>query len=188
MSDAARSRAPLATFADVAALDPDARPGELVRGAWAPVTRNTWNHGVIVGNLCVALKLWARATPGWSVSVGDPGAKLAREPDVLRGPDVGIVHADRVPTGRGEAGWLEGAPDVAVEVVGDAQSVSDTMEKALDFIRGGARRVWIVDPGAERVLVVTPPDHVRVIGANGELDGEDVLPGFRCPVSELFVG
>ncbi len=188
MGEAVRATGGLSTFEDVVGLDPDTQSGELVRGVWTPVTKCTWSHGVIVGNFYLVLKLWARATPGWSVSVGDPGTKLARDPDVLRGPDIGVVRQDRVPTGRGVHGWLEGAPDVVVEVVGDAQSASEMIEKAIDFMAAGAKLVWIVDAAARRVLAVTPPDHVRVFGAAADLDGGEVLPGFRCRVEELFAG
>lgn len=35
-------------------------------------------------------------------------------------------------------------------------------------------------------MVLTPPDHVRVIAGDGGLDGAAALPGFRCRVAELF--
>jgi hypothetical protein len=50
-----------------------------------------------------------------------------------------MVRADRVPTGKGVHGWLEGAPDLAVEVVGDSQSISEMTQKALEYIAGGAK-------------------------------------------------
>lgn len=87
------------TFADAAALDPTCEPGEVVRGVWVRATRNTWKHGETVANMAALLELWARTHPEWRVSVGAPGTKLARHPDVLRGPDVGVVRRDRVPTG-----------------------------------------------------------------------------------------
>jgi Uma2 family endonuclease len=177
---------PLMTFEEAAQLDPDEHPGELDAGRWVPVTKNTWRHGRIVSNVVVALKLYAKAHPGWSVSAGDPGTKLARDPDVLRGPDVAIVRQEREPTGKGAAGWLEGAPDVAVEVLGDAQTPSEIARKALEYLAAGARQVWVLDPDAEQVMLYTPPDHVRVVAKDGELDGADALPGFRCRVSELF--
>lgn len=187
MSGAARDQSTTKrTFADVASLDPERSAGELVRGVWLPATRNTWKHGEIVANVAVLLKLWARTHPEWSVSVGDPGTKLARDPDVLRGPDVGVVRRDRVPTGTGEDGWLEGSPDFAVEVLGDAQSTAVAMEKVLELLAAGAQLVWIVDPIAERVLVMTPPDHVAVVGAKGTLDASSVLPELRCSVSDIF--
>jgi hypothetical protein len=36
------------------------------------------------------------------------------------------------------------------------------------------------------VVVLTPPDHVRVLGADEVLEGGEALPGFRCAVAALF--
>lgn len=176
------------TFAEAAQLDPDAQPGELVDGEWVPMTKNPWRHGEIVLAIGFLLKLYAREHPGWSVSAADPGVKLARNPDRLRGPDVAIVRADRVPVGKGADGWLDGAPDVAVEVVGDSQSISDMTKKALEYLSAGARMVWIVDADPRRVVLFTPPNQVQILGADDTLDGGEVLPGFQCKVAEMFVG
>jgi Uma2 family endonuclease len=174
------------SFAEAAKLDADLDAGELDQGRWVPVTRGTWRHGTVVVNIAVLLKQYARAAGGWSVAAADPGTKLARDPDVLRGPDVGIARADRVPTGTGAEGWLEGAPDVAVEVIGDAQSHSDLARKALEYLAAGASMVWVVDSDKERVVLYTPPDRVRVLGRDDLLDGADALPGFSARVSEFF--
>ena len=174
------------TFAQVARLDPDEQPGELDAGRWIPLTRGTWRHGRIVVNVAAALKAYSKSHPGWSIATADPGVKLNANPDRLRGPDVGVIRAEREPTGTGVDGWLEGAPDVVVEVVGDSQSISEMTGKALEYITSGARLVWIVDPEPQRILIFTPPDHVRMLGPHDSLDGGDVLPGFTCPVAELF--
>lgn len=185
MGEAATKLDPM-TFEAAARLDPDEAPGELDAGRWVPVTRSTWRHGEIAGNVYALLRVYARMHPGWSVSVGDPGTKLAHDPDVLRGPDVGIVQAERRPKGRGAAGWLEGAPDVAVEIVGDSQSASELAAKALEFLDAGAKMVWVLDPEPERVMVYTPPNQIRVLRRDEVLDGGDVLPGFSCRVAEMF--
>jgi Uma2 family endonuclease len=174
------------TFAEAARLDVDRTPGDLEYGEWKPVTKNTWRHGEIALSVAMLLKLYARANPGWSVAVGDPGTKLAHDPDLLRGPDVAIIRADRRPTGRGVDGWLDGAPDVAVEVIGDAQTATDLAKKALEYLAAGARAVWVLDDDRKCVMVFTPPDHVRILGEGEQLDGGPALPGFVCSVSELF--
>ena len=174
------------TFAEAAALDPDRHAGELDEGRWVPMTRNTWRHAEVVANVVVVLKAYAREHAGWRVAAGDPGAKLRREPDVLRGPDVAIVRAERRPTGRGEAGWLEGAPEVAVEIAGDSQPTAKLLKKAMEYLEAGSKMVWVVEPEGETVVVLTPPDHLRVLGAGEALDGGEALPGFRCEVRELF--
>ncbi len=183
---AERARDQPLTFEDVAAFDPDSKAGELDAGEWVPVTRNTWLHGKIVANVTVLLGLHVRQHPELSLSAGDPGTRLSRGPDVLRGPDVGVVRIEREPKGTGSDGWLEGAPDLAVEVVGDAQSPAELTRKALQYLRAGAGMVWVVDGLARRVVVYTPPNAVAVLSADDTLNGGDVLPGFSCRVAEFF--
>jgi len=93
---------------------------------------------------------------------------------------------DRKPTGRGAAGWLEGAPDVAVEILGDSQPATELMRKALEYLTAGAGMVWLLEAEPRRVMVLTPPDHVRILGSEATLDGGEVLPGFACRVEQLF--
>jgi Uma2 family endonuclease len=186
MGERARATTGAMTFDEAARLDADRAGGELDRGAWIPMTRNTWRHGQIVSKISFLLMVWSRDRPEWIVSAGDPGAKLAVSPDVLRGPDVGVTRSERMPTGKGADGWLEGAPELAVEVLGDAQSMADALAKGLEYLAAGARLVWLVDRDAERVVVMTPPDHTRVVGGDAELEGGDVLPGLRIAVREIF--
>jgi len=185
MSGHARERLSM-TFREAAALDPDRHDGELDRGEWVPMTRGTWRHGVVAGNAYALLRAYAKSHEGWSVAVNDPGTKLGHAPDILRGPDVAIVRKERVPSGSGADGWLEGAPDVAVEVIGDAQTHSDLAAKALEFLAAGAKLVWVIDAERERVVQYSRPDHVQVLSAPEDLDGGEALPGFRCRVAELF--
>lgn len=141
---------------------------------------------MVAGNVYAVLRAFAKANAGWSVSINDPGTKLAEGPDVLRGPDVAMVRVERVPTGKGADGWLDGAPDVAVEVIGDRQSHSDLATKALEYLAAGAKMVWVVDAEKERVVLYTPPDHVRVLRSDELLEDATAIPGLSCRVAEFF--
>jgi Uma2 family endonuclease len=185
MSDTVRRKDEM-TFEEAARLDPDTHAGEIDAGRWVPVTKSTWRHGEIMAAVTGVLRSYAREHPGWAVACGDPGTKLARDPDVLRGPDVGIVRSERKPTGRGAGGWLDGAPDVAVEILGDSQPVTELVRKALEYLAAGAGMVWLLEAEPRRVMVLTPPNQVRILGAHETLDGGDVLPGFSCRVEQLF--
>lgn len=185
MADPGRDQGRL-TFAEAARLDPDTQGGELDTGRWVPVTRDTWRHGQIVSKANVILYEHVRVHPGWSLSVGDPGTKLGRDPDVLRGPDVALVRKEREPRGHGVDGWLEGAPDLAVEVIGDSQSHAGLVHKALEYLAAGAKLAWVLDPEACKIIVYSPPDRIRVLASDETLDGGELLPGFACKVAELF--
>jgi Uma2 family endonuclease len=174
------------TFEEAARLDPKEQGGEIVAGRWVPVTRSTWNHGRIVSRVCFILETYLETHPGWTVSAGDPGTKLVEDPPTLRGPDVGLARIERRPRGRGAAGWLEGSPDVVFEVHGDSQGASALAQKALEYLRSGAQMVVVLDPDARSAMVYSPPDHIRVIGPEGEIEGGDVLVEFRVPVAKFF--
>jgi len=174
------------TLEDAARLDPDEFPGEIVDGTWIPGSRNTWNHGEVIIRLSLVLGLYAREHPQWRVAAGDPGVRLAREPARLRGPDVAVLSAERRPTGDGQEGWVDGAPELCVEVVRDAETGLDVTRKALEYLRAGGRLVWVVDPRNRLVVVLGDAEPLRILGPEDTLTGGEVLPGFSCSVAELF--
>jgi hypothetical protein len=46
--------------------------------------------------------------------------------------------------------------------------------------------VWVITPSAKSVLVRRPNKTCTALDVNDSLSGEDVLPGFACPVADLF--
>jgi Uma2 family endonuclease len=176
----------LMTFAEAAKLDPDTHAGELDGGRWVPVTKNTWMHGVIVTNVAMALRLYAKKNREWIVSSGDPGTMLGHAPDILRGPDVGMVRAARFPTGSGEAGWLENAPELVVEVKGDSQTFGELMKKVFEYLGAGALLVWVVNPESQTVVSFSPGKAPQLAASTDVLDGGEAFPGLQVPVAELF--
>ena len=50
----------------------------------------------------------------------------------------------------------------------------------------GVRLVWVVNPQTQAAHTYLPDGTARRLRGEQELDGGDVLPGFRCPVRELF--
>jgi len=61
------------------------------------------------------------------------------------------------------------------------------MAKAMEWLGVGVRLVWVVYPKSRTVLVLRPGGVAAWVGAGGQLSGEDVLPGFTCPVEEVFI-
>ena len=46
--------------------------------------------------------------------------------------------------------------------------------------------VGVINPRNRTVTVYRSPTAVTILTANDELDGQEVVPGFRMRVSELF--
>jgi Uma2 family endonuclease len=64
-----------------------------------------------------------------------------------------------------------------------AYEVTDHVE---EYLGAGTRLVWVVDPHVRTVIVYRADGSIVGRREKDELDGEDVVPGFRCPVRELF--
>ncbi len=50
----------------------------------------------------------------------------------------------------------------------------------------GVRMVWVAHPQSRSVDVHRPGQSVETIADDGSVDGQDVLPGFTCPVAAIF--
>ena len=46
--------------------------------------------------------------------------------------------------------------------------------------------VWVIYPVTSKIYVYDSPTRVRILQLGDELDGEEVIPGFRVPLSTLF--
>jgi Uma2 family endonuclease len=124
---------------------------------------------------------------GWVVDAECGYACFPWKPGRIRRPDVSFIAAGRLPSleERSE-GYVMIPPDLAVEVVSPNDRVGELDEKVDEYLRAGVRLVWVVRPAARAVQVFRGDRSESWLWAAYELSGEDVLPGFRCRVDELF--
>lgn len=100
-------------------------------------------------------------------------------------PDASYISKARLPR-TPSRGWVNVAPELAVEVVSPGDQFIDVEDKARDYIRAGVDLVWVVVP-TTRSVHVWRKDGSRVVLQAGEtLTGEDVLPGLAIAVADLF--
>ena len=102
----------------------------------------------------------------------------------VRSPDLSFVAVGRLLDGKAPEGFLELAPDLAVEVLSPERQILD---KVGEYLGAGVRLVWVIDPRKRRAAVYRSLTDLREISEAGALDGMDVLPGFSCPLAEILV-
>ena len=59
--------------------------------------------------------------------------------------------------------------------------------KISQYLAAGARLAWVLDPETRTAAVHRPGREVIELGEDGVLDGEDVVPGFRLALTEVWV-
>ena len=175
----------LMTAEDLESMPDDGHRYELVRGELIRMAPTNFEHLEVSGNLIGEVRDFVKKNR-LGVVGGEGGFILAREPDTVRGPDMVFVRADRVPKGRARRHFVELAPDLVAEVRSPSDTLADLMAKADEYLAAGTRLVWIFDPIPRRVYVRTPDGRRRVLEIGDDLDGEDVLPGFKLPLTEIF--
>jgi len=166
-------------------LPGDGKRRELVRGEVVEEMPPGGKHGMVALRLGSRLEAWARSGPGGVVGV-ESGFVLSRGPDVVRGPEVSYVRAERVPAGGVPEAFWELAPDLVVEVVSPGESADAVREKVRDYFDAGTPLGWLVYPRTREVVVHTPDGLARSHDTGDTLEGYDLLPGFALPVAELF--
>ena len=122
---------------------------------------------------------------GW-VYGADAGFRLARDPDVVLGPDFAFIRTDRLPPIAEQQGYIDLAPDLVVEVISPGDSRREVTEKVALYQRFGVPLIWVADPGSRSVTVYALGHEPVVLRAGDTLDGGDVLPGFSWAIDDIF--
>jgi Uma2 family endonuclease len=108
------------------------------------------------------------------------------KPNQVRRSSVTVLRADRVTQEMWSQSYCSIPPDMVVEMVFPGDLFGDLDRKIDDYLRAGVRLIWIVDPRLRTVQVWRSDRSGTWLDAGGELSGEDVIPGFRCRVGDLF--
>jgi Uma2 family endonuclease len=112
------------------------------------------------------------------------------DPQTQYRPDLAFVSDERWPKGRRapkRQPW-EIVPDLAVEVISENDPGEQVLTKVRDYFRAGVRAVWLVYPSLEVIHVFDSFTRIRVLTLADDLDGGDIVPGFRLPLATLFEG
>lgn len=169
-------------------------PHELWRGALRLVTPAGGAHGAVCSRLLVALGRHVNAHGLGELFTEATGFLLERGPDTVLCPDIAFVSRRRVAAGVIGLRFMELAPDLAIEVLSPSDRPSEVRTKVTEYLRFGVRAVWVVDPTARKVWVHTRGDREQrsnvtatVLAKGDLLEAGEVVPGFSCPVADLFL-
>jgi len=117
------------------------------------------------------------------------GFILQRNPDIVRAPDQAFVSAARMAASPPPVvGYWEIVPDLAVEVVSPGDTAAEVQEKVAGYLEAGVPLVWVLYPQRQAVYVYRSNRDVQVIAVDGELSGEDVIPGFGILTRLIWEG
>ena len=178
------------TTADLLAIPDDGRRRWLIRGELREqdVTVRNRFHSIAMANLTTFLNNWrfALPEPRGQVVCGEAGVVLPGDPKTAIGVDVAYVPPDVMIRQTDDTTLIDGVPTLIVEIISPSDKQEELDEMLESFRSAGVPLVWLVHPTLRTVMIFRPGDEPTLVNARQELDGGDVLPGFRVPVARLF--
>lgn len=179
------SQARLMTAEELLRSDIPNKSTELVRGRL--VVREppgSW-HGHLSARLAFLLGEHVYPRRLGKVFAQDSGFLIERDPDTVRAPDVAFVAAPRT-SAIARHGYAPIAPDLVAEILSPGDRPGEVLEKVSEWLRADTRIVWVIDPDRRVAHVHRADGTIAIVHQDSALDGEDVLPGFSCPIREIL--
>ncbi len=174
----------LYTAQDLADMPDDGKIYELHNGVLIEVAGSKIRQSQLAVLLSYFLLNYIKQQGLGGAVTGADGAAALNEYNT-RIPDVSYISPARAKT-QDMDGYIQGAPDLAIEVVSPSNSDLQMQQRAGEYLSAGAQLVWIVNPATRTVDVYRPHGLRTVLAGNDTLDGGDVLPGLSLSLKEVF--
>ena len=156
---------------------------ELVKGDLVVMAPAGGRHGHIANTIAYWLTEFNHvAGQAGMVFAAETGFLLRRDPDTVRAPDVSFVAYGRLAEDEPPSGYMELAPDLAVEVVSPNDSPAAIRDKVQDWLEAGTPLVWVVYPDSRSIAVHSPAGRLQELEDTDILSGAPALPDFTVAV------
>jgi Uma2 family endonuclease len=177
---------PLLTPDDLLNMGDDGKGYELVDGRLVVTNRSVLSC-LVAGRLFTLLAVYCEANRlGWLLPQDSGFQYDPNSPRKVRKPDAAFIRRERLPESAWSDGYCHVVPDLAVEVISPNDTFDEVDTKVEEYLRLGVQLVWVVSLQTRQVYVHRRDGTIAKVRENGELTGENLIPGFRCRVSELF--
>ena len=162
-------------------LENDVPGYEYAQGELIPMSPATKRHGKISVSIIRYLDRYVYENGLGEVYTAETIFQVGER--VMK-PDVAFVSTDRLDVDEDKSFPIP--PDLAIEVVSPTDVQYRIVRKAFDYLSAGTRLVWVLDPVAKTVTVYRSKIDMELLTSEAMLTGADVVPGFTCPVENLF--
>ena len=176
----------LMTAEELLEMPDDGYRYELVRGELVRIMGTGLEHSYIADNCYGSIRAYVMSANLGRVFSSQLSYRLASDPDTVRIPDLGFIRRERLDAIGMIQGYFPGAPDLAIEVISPNDRYRDVESKLSDYFAAGTLMVIVLEPDSRTARVCRSQIDFDVLTEADTLDGGDVVPGWRMPVSEIF--
>ena len=176
----------LLTADDLLAMPDDGKRYELIRGELIEMPPTSLEHGIIAARFGRRMGNFAEEHDLGHGVAADTGVNVERNPDTVRAPDYGFISYERMAEPPSPRGYADVIPDLVLEVVSPNDRQPDIDAKTQMWLEAGVRLALVAYPEAREVHAHHDDGSVMHYGIGDTVVGDPVLPGFACPVADIF--
>jgi Uma2 family endonuclease len=160
---------------------------EIVNGQYVELPPMSSSSVRIASVLLAYLETFAR-TNQLGRAVAEMLFPLSPNEKTRRRPDVAFVSYTKWPKDHPlpDTDPWPVVPELAVEVVSPNDLAEELRVRVADYFQVGVSMVWVVYPKPGVIDVYQASGGLRTLTRADELDGGDILPGFRLPLTSVF--
>src|SRR6185437_1559085 len=159
---------------------------ELIRGEVFTMSLAGGRHGEVASEILRLVANHVKPLRLVKTYAAETGFIVERNPDTVRGADVAFVGNERLALITNPKKHIPFGPDLVVEVLSPNDRDDEVEEKVRLWLAAGSQLVWVVDPEDRTVIVYRLGAEPVTLREDQEIDGGEVLPGFRCRVADFF--
>lgn len=159
---------------------------ELVDGELVNMGNSGMEHGYLASNLTIFLGGYVLAHKLGVIC--DSSTAFTMKAGNKRAPNVSFITKERLQgIKRLPKGFFSGAPDLVVEIISPNNTFAELHGKMIEYFANECRLAWLIHPDEQSILVYRSPRPDRLLKITDNLDGEEIIPGFSMPISNLFM-
>ena len=159
---------------------------ELVSGELRMMSPAGGRHGRLASQITYLLKRHVEELRLGVVYAAETGFLIEIDPDTVLAPDAAFVSEKRHRTIEDEAGYLQLAPELAVEVISPNDHFSRVEAKALTWLDAGTKLVLLVDPAEQTVHAYRSRSQINIYQFDETVDCGDAVPEWQLRVNDIF--
>lgn len=178
----------LLTADDLLAMPRDGYRHELVRGELITMPPPGFMHSLVTGNFGFQIASFVHQNDLPYVGGPEASAYMEQNPDTVRAADYAIYSRQDIADPPPERGYVPGLiPVQAVEVISPGyRSAAGIAERVRMWLDAGVQLVMIARIATREIATYDSNGAEHTFTTGDTLTLESILPGFACPVADIF--
>ena len=160
---------------------------ELVRGVLIKMPPPDFMHTVVTGRIGRRMGNFVDERGLGFIGGPEASAYLEQNPDTVRAADYALIPLDLIPDPPPARGYVPGMiPALVVEVISPDGRETTVARRVRMWLDAGVRLVVVAYIATQEIVAHHADGTVQRFRMEDTLTCEPLLPGFACPVADIF--